>query len=1150
MVQKWCSRIFFVSFLFSFVCAEAQQKINLESLIPPGPNASELGKYGTYPVGTLTGIPEIGFPLYEINSGQLKLPISLSYHASGIQVNERSTDVGLGWTVMAGGQITRTVYGAPDNSQYGYFNYTPPSYNTLLADHNFYDMQLYSNPGYDLEPDLFVYNIGGKSGKFFCDENKNFFTIPYEPIKIQKTGTTTVFFTLVDDDGVKYNFNQYSGTKSDFSFQRNTVSTWYLTSMVSADLTDTISFSYDASYLEDPMEQQSYPIGRTDVNGDFTTGPVVKTQSVNSYDELLLKQITFNNGFVQFNRNTARKDVNSNSTNASSLDEIDVYNNASQVIKKITFNHAYYTSTPFIDDWLHYRLKLTGFVESDATMVLKKEYKFDYDPTSIPTYGSYNMDYWGYANGASNALDLIPVTIVYASDINNVSFADGSSYNNALGTLTQSWTVGNANREPSATYMTTGILNKITYPTGGYSLFTYEPHQYLSDQYTTQVVNKGGTTVGISKLTKSETVYNFSFPSDPAFASTNPGLVTGNLNISFSASSPINNDPNPTQTVTLTDLITNLSQTWTHTGDLTVPLSVSVQYTLAPGHNYTLKNTVYGPNTVSINTGFTWTENTNQHPVKIGGGLRIKSIKNYNSDNTLAKEDTYVYGPGENGLGVKLFNEQNFYRNYEDVVSSYFKKSPNTCGLQATYWQRDFLGISKYNCINYTGSPVLYTSVTKYEGNATSNTGKTIFNYNVISDPITPPAEFINSGNYGAINSAWNNGELTDETSYKYTGTQYLPVSGTQYQYSYYNQVTKFGIMLKQYKQFVNLDGCPTDPTGPEPYITTKPGQGYFSIFPYQIKTGASRKTKETKIVYDEQNGAASISTVSSTQYQNLNNLYPTEQSLVTSDNVNNKKITRIKYPQDMTDAVSTAMVAKNILTPPLEEKTYRSISGTETLLSTTQTAYRQIGNLIVRDNIKASTLSVAPETRINYNQYDGTGNITEQQKTNDVKQSYIWGYNSAYPIAQVINASVKDVFHTSFEEGDGNSADGDSKTGKKSKTGGYSKSLSGLTNGQYMLSYWSKSGSTWSLQSSLVTVSSGTYNISLAGQIDEVRFYPSTAQMTTYTYAPLVGVTSQCDVNNRITYYEYDGLNRLKLIRDQDNNIIKRFDYQYQQSQ
>jgi YD repeat-containing protein len=54
---------------------------------------------------------------------------------------------------------------------------------------------------------------------------------------------------------------------------------------------------------------------------------------------------------------------------------------------------------------------------------------------------------------------------------------------------------------------------------------------------------------------------------------------------------------------------------------------------------------------------------------------------------------------------------------------------------------------------------------------------------------------------------------------------------------------------------------------------------------------------------------------------------------------------------------------------------------------------------------------------------------------------------------------------------------------------------------------------------------------------------------MTTYTYDPLIGVTSQCDVGSRVTYYEYDGLQRLLRIRDMDGNIVKQFEYQYQAS-
>jgi hypothetical protein len=71
------------------------------------------------------------------------------------------------------------------------------------------------------------------------------------------------------------------------------------------------------------------------------------------------------------------------------------------------------------------------------------------------------------------------------------------------------------------------------------------------------------------------------------------------------------------------------------------------------------------------------------------------------------------------------------------------------------------------------------------------------------------------------------------------------------------------------------------------------------------------------------------------------------------------------------------------------------------------------------------------------------------------------------------------------------------------------------------------------------VTISGSTY-------IDELRLYPSDAQMTTCTYEPLIGRTSQCSVDNKIQYYEYDGFGRLQDIKDPDGNIIKKIDYKY----
>jgi len=62
----------------------------------------------------------------------------------------------------------------------------------------------------------------------------------------------------------------------------------------------------------------------------------------------------------------------------------------------------------------------------------------------------------------------------------------------------------------------------------------------------------------------------------------------------------------------------------------------------------------------------------------------------------------------------------------------------------------------------------------------------------------------------------------------------------------------------------------------------------------------------------------------------------------------------------------------------------------------------------------------------------------------------------------------------------------------------------------------------------------------------DNLRFYPMDAQMTTYDYEPLVGVSSICNFDNKPTYYEYDNFGRLVLVRDFKKNILKKYDYHF----
>jgi YD repeat-containing protein len=90
---------------------------------------------------------------------------------------------------------------------------------------------------------------------------------------------------------------------------------------------------------------------------------------------------------------------------------------------------------------------------------------------------------------------------------------------------------------------------------------------------------------------------------------------------------------------------------------------------------------------------------------------------------------------------------------------------------------------------------------------------------------------------------------------------------------------------------------------------------------------------------------------------------------------------------------------------------------------------------------------------------------------------------------------------------------------------------------------------SEWTYNKIPITVDEATQLVfNSTGNIlfDELRIYPVDAQMESYTYEPLVGMTSMNDANGRITYFEYDEAGRLKLKRDHEGNILEAFEYNY----
>ncbi|MCL2651535.1 MAG: hypothetical protein FWD60_11000 [Candidatus Azobacteroides sp.] len=149
------------------------------------PNAASLGKYIDMPVSYFTGIPNISIPLYEIKEKELTMPISLSYHATAFNPNELPGSVGQNWTLNAGGAIVRKVKGRPDD-QCAYFYQEKDKWcvmgfydasNNREGSEPFNDKSI-SVTQYapimggliDGEPDEYYFNFGSYSGKFMFNE--------------------------------------------------------------------------------------------------------------------------------------------------------------------------------------------------------------------------------------------------------------------------------------------------------------------------------------------------------------------------------------------------------------------------------------------------------------------------------------------------------------------------------------------------------------------------------------------------------------------------------------------------------------------------------------------------------------------------------------------------------------------------------------------------------------------------------------------------------------------------------------------------------------------------------------------------------------------------------------------------------------------
>ncbi len=478
-------------YLFSQNENEAAKRELLKLPIPPTPNAAALGKFGDIPVGLSTGVPNIGIPFFNYANGlkDLSLNIGLSYHAGGHKVEDMPSNCGLGWSLQAGGMVSRTVRGRPDDAVGGYLNTGPlpyyytskydPRYTmpaaagtmdgiTITNSSDYILIKSIVENGTDGECDIFQFNAGSVSGKFFLDKSGNVHLFAQSNVKVSyerepnSSGQYIKSFSIIDDKGVSYIFDQFEFTEAvnslasaPNSFLPEYISTWYLSKIISLDKKDTISFNYTLG--NNLTYESGFAESRRTYIDEFIPGPSTHTHSYNTIltrHGKRLSSVDLPEGTkLLFGYTFPRHDyagdyaLTSVSINTESFEkrfelsydyfESDVCNTGDPSCSQINSTNNYYK-----------RLKLTQVLETDGATSLPP-YTFEYNSTKLPPRNSKSQDFWGYYNAQVNNT-LIP-------QIANTPFGPLSG----------------ANRNPSETHTKAWVLEKIYYPTGGHTRLYY-----------------------------------------------------------------------------------------------------------------------------------------------------------------------------------------------------------------------------------------------------------------------------------------------------------------------------------------------------------------------------------------------------------------------------------------------------------------------------------------------------------------------------------------------------------------------------------------------------------------------------------------------------------------------------------------------------
>ena len=920
---------------------------------------------------------------------------------------------------------------------------------------------------------------------------------------------------IVDGDGYIYYFNTYEMTESyQFSttsnsklsntirgwimhdsrgIQPDVITTWYLDSIVSPQK-NKITFEYGEDYIYTQKQRQETIYHLVDaVPARFASGMIHDLEnyvySFSKINQKVLKKIVTDLLTIEIITDN-RLDIESVQTTKlpQKVSEIKIKDNSGLVVKNIIFDYEY---VGLVSNYCSCRLFLKRV--TDKAGEERHVYEFTYDRASkLPNKDSNAIDDWGYYNGKTisdrrwgteqQQGGESNITYVPAYRLKTMSPLSGYTYD--LSYLGRS-------REVVNEYVTCGMLSSMKYPTGLITNFEYEPHAIQNGSNST--LQKEQVVLGVAYYQnflwdedEDENMYENSKMA--AFTLTKETEITLQWRVLTYDEEPKKDEDGEVSFYRCAFLknesgkiLKEISVVEREMGrfilqKLVLPagkytVNVATQNIITPGN--------YG---MSLSVSMEVVKNIDTNVVSKGGGVRVKRIystfegkiisdlkygymKKGKSTGLLMNSPVFTYPFTTRNLTLRgVYDIGGVRVDVIDVTGFY------VCGMSYPYTPFSFSAM---------GASVGYSTVTVRENFCT---GYEEYSYYNVPDRALSSDESYIPG--FPTTGSLRNGQLLSKILYDDDGGK---VEETNYIYTVDRQET-----VKGFKVYIPLIFS-TFSTSEFDYI--------YARF-YDTVSERWNLTREITTTYDPSNYGSNYGTPSVQFYKDYKYLSSNDLPSMVSYGNSDKSIRQIqyKYSTDYADQMSQKMRNRNLVNKPLE--TIYMCGGSVTKAE--KTSYIDTLGLILPKIVYAlkasSPLSLSMYSsfyrkKYSIDLYNKHGKIVQMSEKDNIPVTYLWGYKSIYPIAEIRNATYNEV----------------------------AMHLRNID----------------SFENSLSPIMTS---------IENLRSLLKKSLITTYTYKVPWGIQKTVSPTGMNTTYNYDLFGRLQTILDHNGKVVKRLKYNYKQ--